>query len=127
MGPERTSEAHFSINGPIRFDRRRIAQLFTNLLANAMTHGKAEEPVRIVATSGPEGFELSVTNAADPIPPAALERLFHPFSRGEAKQYQQGLGLGLYIASEIAKAHDGTLGVVSTTEETRFTFSMPGR
>ena len=127
MWPERTIEAHFSINGPIRFDRRRIAQLFTNLLANAMTHGKAEEPVRIVATSGPEGFELSVTNAADPIPPAALERLFHPFSRGEAKQYQQGLGLGLYIASEIAKAHDGTLGVVSTTEETRFTFSMPGR
>jgi signal transduction histidine kinase len=37
----------------------------------------------------------------------------------------QGLGLGLYISSEIAKAHGGSLDVVSTAEETRFTFRMP--
>jgi signal transduction histidine kinase len=38
---------------------------------------------------------------------------------------QQGLGLGLYIASEIARAHGGTLTVSSTVEETRFTLKMP--
>jgi sigma-B regulation protein RsbU (phosphoserine phosphatase) len=67
-------------------------------------------------------FELSVTNAGDPIPPAARERLFEPFSRMSGKQ---GLGLGLYIASEIARAHRGSLHVSSTPVETRFTFRMP--
>jgi signal transduction histidine kinase len=43
-----------------------------------------------------------------------MERLFFPFSRGEVRPSQQGLGLGLYIASEIAKAHGGTLDVIST-------------
>ncbi|HEY0569387.1 MAG TPA: ATP-binding protein, partial [Xanthobacteraceae bacterium] len=60
-----------------------------------------------------------------PIPPAAVERLFQPFSRGAVRPNQQGLGLGLYIAAEIARAHDGTLEVASSAEETRFTFRMP--
>ena len=59
-------------------------------------------------------FELSVANAGEPIPPAAMERLFQPFFRGAARPNQQGLGLGLYIASEIARAHGGTLDVTST-------------
>jgi sigma-B regulation protein RsbU (phosphoserine phosphatase) len=54
-----------------------------------------------------------------------MEQLFHPFFRGEARPSRQGLGLGLYIVSEIAKAHGGELHVTSTEEETRFTFTMP--
>jgi sigma-B regulation protein RsbU (phosphoserine phosphatase) len=69
-------------------------------------------------------FELSVANAGEPIPPAALQRLFHPFYRSKAYQNREGLGLGLYIAHEIAIAHGGTLEVKSTPEETRFTFRM---
>jgi sigma-B regulation protein RsbU (phosphoserine phosphatase) len=69
-------------------------------------------------------FELSVSNAADSISPTVLKRLFEPFSRGGSKDYREGLGLGLYIASEIAKSHGGTLGVISTAEETHFTFTM---
>ena len=52
-------------------------------------------------------FELSVSNAGAPIPPEAMARLFQPFFRGEVRSSQQGLGLGLHIASEIAKAHGG--------------------
>jgi len=51
--------------------------------------------------------------------------LFQPFSRGEIKPGQQGLGLGLYISSEIAKAHGGKLEVSSTDEETIFTLHIP--
>ena len=72
-----------------------------------------------------EQFELAVCNAGNPISAAAMERLFYPFSRGEVRPSQQGLGLGLYIASEIAKAHGGTIDVTSTPELTCFTLRMP--
>jgi sigma-B regulation protein RsbU (phosphoserine phosphatase) len=54
-----------------------------------------------------------------------MARLFQPFARGDVRREQQGLGLGLYIASEIARAHGGTIEVTSSAEETCFTFSMP--
>ncbi len=75
------------------------------------------------ATEG-GAFELSVSNAGDEIPAATLAHLFKPFVRGAIGGNQQGLGLGLYIASEIAKAHGGTLEASSTAQETRFTFRM---
>jgi sigma-B regulation protein RsbU (phosphoserine phosphatase) len=53
-----------------------------------------------------------------------MDRLFEPFFRGEARANRQGLGLGLYIASQIARAHGGTLTVAAMPEETRYTFSM---
>jgi len=123
--PDQVVETEFSLMEPIHCDRPRIAQMFSNLLANALTYGSADEPVRVRATRDEEGFELSITNAGAPIPAAALERLFHPFYRSDVMQAREGLGLGLYIAHEIATAHGGTLGVESTEEETRFTFRMP--
>jgi signal transduction histidine kinase len=72
-----------------------------------------------------ECFELSVSNAGNPIAPATLEHLFEPFYHSGPAHAREGLGLGLYIAGEIAKAHGGTLSVTSTPEETRFTFRMP--
>jgi signal transduction histidine kinase len=74
-----------------------------------------------------ETFELSVFNAGPPIPPASLGQLFQPFFRGAVRPSQQGLGLGLYIVSEIARAHGGTIDVRSTDVETCFTFKMPNK
>ena len=54
-----------------------------------------------------------------------MERLFQPFFRGEVRKSQQGLGLGLYIVSEIARAHGGDISVKSSADETRFTLRMP--
>jgi sigma-B regulation protein RsbU (phosphoserine phosphatase) len=68
---------------------------------------------------------LSVANSGDPIPSEAMHRLFQPFYRVSSRDSRQGLGLGLYIASEIARAHGGTISVTSSPEETRFTFRMP--
>jgi signal transduction histidine kinase len=105
---------------------RAVAQLLSNLLANALAHGAAGRPVAVRASATPAGaLELSVANAGEPIPPDTIGRLFQPFFRAPAKAAHQGLGLGLYIAAEIARAHGGTLDVASTPEETRFTFRMP--
>jgi signal transduction histidine kinase len=122
--PDQLMETEFALVEPIDCDRVRIAQLFSNLLGNALTYGSKAQPVRVRAVSDAASFELSVANSGDPIPPAALEHLFQPFYRS-ALHNREGLGLGLYIAHEIATAHGGTLSVESTQKETRFTFRMP--
>jgi signal transduction histidine kinase len=123
--PDRVFETDFALTIPVNCDPRRIGQLFSNLLSNALTHGAADTPIRASAVSNGETFELSVANRGDPISPEVLERLFQPFTRGAIQPSQQGLGLGLYICAEIAQAHGGRLDVASSPEETRFTFRMP--
>jgi signal transduction histidine kinase len=123
--PDRQVEAQFDLPQSITADHVRLAQLFSNLLANALNHGDARKPVRVYAGVKGGIFSLSVANAGEPIPPAAMAQLFKPFTRGAVRPTQQGLGLGLYIASEIAHAHGGTIEVESAAGETRFTFSMP--
>jgi len=123
--PSRIINCDFDVPEPINFDAGRIAQLASNLLANALTHGDPKQPVHLHATTDEGRLELWVANAGAPIPPAAMERLFQPFFRGEVRASQQGLGLGLHIASEIARAHGGTLEVRSDAHETRFTLRMP--
>lgn len=123
--PAAVIETHFSISSSVACDRVRIGQLVSNLLANALTHGDKSLPVRVHAAIERHELVLWVANAGTPIPQATMQRLFHPFVRGDVRRSQNGLGLGLYIASEIAKAHEGTLTVESSAVETRFTFRMP--
>jgi sigma-B regulation protein RsbU (phosphoserine phosphatase) len=125
--PERAIEVDFLLGESVFCDPSRIGQLASNLLSNALTHGLASEPIRVRAATGEDQFELSVANAGPPIAEEMAARLFEPFFRGEVRKSQQGLGLGLHIAAEIAKAHGGTLKVISTPAETRFTFVMPMR
>ncbi|MDB5736671.1 MAG: histidine kinase [Sphingomonas bacterium] len=125
--PGRTILSDIAIDVPVDCDPSRIGQLFSNLLGNALTHGAAAEPVRVDATTADGMLTLSVSNGGDPIPPDAIERLFQPFARGTVRHDAAGLGLGLYIAAEIAAAHGGTLGVTSTTDATCFTLRMPLR
>jgi signal transduction histidine kinase len=124
--PQRAIEAQFDITRPVQADPDRVARLLSNLTGNALAYGAEGEPVRVSASTSADGsFELVVRNKGVAIPPAAMARLFLPFTRGDVRPHQQGLGLGLYIASEIARAHGGTLDVTSTAEETCFTFRMP--
>jgi signal transduction histidine kinase len=123
--PERAIEADIRLDRVVNADGRRLAQLLSNLIANALTHGSEAAPIRVSAAVVGDVLELSVANAGEPIPEAARTRLFQPFTRAIYRPKQQGLGLGLWIASEIARAHDGTLDVVSDATETRFTLRMP--
>ena len=123
--PDRVIEVNYAMNASVDCDRRRIGQLVSNLLGNAITHGAKGEPIRLSATTADGLFELAVANSGDPIPPTVIEHIFEPFTRGALRPSLQGLGLGLYIAQSIAEAHGGKLSVSSTPEETRFTFRMP--
>ena len=70
-------------------------------------------------------LQIRVCNGGAAIPAAALPKLFLPFERGAIRPNRHGLGLGLYISSEIARAHGGRLDVTSGDIETVFTFTMP--
>jgi sigma-B regulation protein RsbU (phosphoserine phosphatase) len=125
IAPERAIEASLRVEEPVYCDRGRIAQLASNLLANAITHGAADHPISFEAATAGDLFTLSVANAGARIPETVMEHLFQPFFRGAVRPSRNGLGLGLFIAAEIAKAHHGTIDLTSTELETRFTFTMP--
>jgi signal transduction histidine kinase len=127
VAPDRMIKTDFAAPERVNCDPARLGRMVSNLLANALTHGAPEKPVWIHAGTDGAELELWVANGGKPIPPETMDRLFQPFFRGEVKPSQQGLGLGLHIASEIAKAHGGVIEVLSTPEDTRFTFRMPLR
>ena len=124
IAPDRSLTAEYQLDEPINCDRVRIGQLLSNLVGNALTHGAKDQPVRVSAMTDPTTLKISVANGGVPITTATVERLFQPFFRGQVKSNRDGLGLGLHIASEIAKAHGGRLDVSSDNVETRFTFVM---
>ena len=123
--PGRVVHTEFAVIDRCYCDRDRIGQLFSNLLGNALTYGPRDEPVSVRTRDRDGIFELAVTNGGKPIPALAMAKLFQPFVRGDVTKYQQGLGLGLYIAAEIARAHEGTLTVTSGTERTCFELRIP--
>jgi phosphoserine phosphatase RsbU/P len=123
----RQIESEYEIDAPVDCDRTRIGQLVSNLVGNALSHGAVNQPVLVHAKTEGGIFKLSVANGGEAIPEAMMEKLFEPFFRGHVRASRQGLGLGLHIASQIAKAHGGVLTVTSTPEETKFTFIMPLR
>ena len=125
VSPDRMIEAEIAIEEAVDCDHVRLGQLLSNLLGNAVTHGSKTQPIVVEAGTEDGMLRISVANGGRPIDEATREKLFQPFFRGELRPNQVGLGLGLHIASEIAKAHGGSLDVTSSDRETRFTFSMP--
>jgi sigma-B regulation protein RsbU (phosphoserine phosphatase) len=122
--PGRSIESRISLPDAIRCDPARIAQLLSNLLANALTHGESDGPVLVDASATADQMTIAVSNAGEPIPEDVQGRLFQPFFRAGATSGNQGLGLGLYIAGEIARSHGGELGVASNASATTFFFRM---
>ena len=125
VSPDRTIQAEVAIGEAVNCDRVRLGQLLSNLLGNAVAHGSKTDPIVVRAATLDDRLEIAVANGGQPIDEATRRKLFQPFFRGELRPNQVGLGLGLHIASEIAKAHGGTLEVTSSHQETRFAFSMP--
>jgi signal transduction histidine kinase len=109
-----------------RFDGERIAQVFSNLLANALQHGEAGAPVRLdIDGRDPKEIRIALANRGA-IAPGMLEQLFTPFRSGQERGSPGGLGLGLYIVKNFIDAHGGAIEVQSSQRDgTVFEIRMP--
>ncbi|MDF0501445.1 sensor histidine kinase [Burkholderia cenocepacia] len=111
------------------WDDQRLQQLISNLVSNAVKYGAPDTPVRVAVKSDDREVHLEVGNDGDAIDPLVLDRIFDPLQRGvdqsERTDEDVGLGLGLYIASEITKAHHGRIDVRSDQTETVFAVHLP--
>ncbi|MEP7243466.1 MAG: HAMP domain-containing sensor histidine kinase [Gammaproteobacteria bacterium] len=114
------------------YDSVRLHQLFTNLLVNAAKYGAAGETVRVHAVGEADVIRVEVNNRGPEIPRSAWDTIFQPLvqlSSGfsdEQKDDHTSLGLGLYVAREIATLHGGSVEVHSTREAgTTFSVCLP--
>ena len=115
------------------FDPSRIAQVFSNLVSNAVRHGDQSRPIQVSLSRRDHRSIFQVQNYGELIPADALPHIFTPgvrysgYAAGE-KGSSAGLGLGLFIASQIVSGHDGEIEVESTVEGgTVFRVSLPIR
>jgi signal transduction histidine kinase len=108
------------------WDADRIAQVVSNLVANAIQHG-AGTPVEVQVKNGGASAIVEVRNGGSPIPASVLPTIFDPFrSAQNATARAQGLGLGLYITREIVLAHCGSIDAVSSDRAgTTFRVTLP--
>lgn len=121
------------VRGDVRgvWDPSRVAQVVSNLVANALQHGARQAPVGVRVRADGGAVVLEVRNEGPEIPPELRAVMFEPFCRGSALRdasNARGLGLGLYIARQVVGAHGGVIEVDSGAERgTTFTVRLPRR
>jgi signal transduction histidine kinase len=122
---------HLQLAGELRgeWDRPRLRQLLSNLLSNAAQHGAPASGITLSAWEADSRVHVTVHNQGAPIPAEFLPRMFEPQVRGPNAGARHGsVGLGLYIAREVAVAHQGSIEVASTEAGgTTFTVILPIR
>ncbi len=111
------------------WDRSRLEQLLTNLLANALTYG-GDQPVDVTleqeGAGGAGRVRITIRDRGPGIPGDRLPHIFERFERASSTRNYGGLGLGLFIAREIAQAHGGTISVDSALGcGSSFTVELP--
>ena len=124
LHPERVIAASIPDQLCLDCDPERMAQLLSNLLANALVHGHAGTPVHVDARQDDGKLVLSVSNEGQDLPPEVIAQLFKPYWRATSRPGSEGLGLGLYIVDQIARAHGGKIDVRSNAGRTTFTFTL---
>jgi signal transduction histidine kinase len=124
--PDRPVELEVAGNCVGLWDGGRIRQLLDNLVTNAIHYGTPDTPVRVALVGGEDEVRLTVTNIGH-VDQGTLARIFEPLKRGIGHDHTNdfGLGLGLYIASEITKAHGGRVEATSDASSTIFTVHLP--
>ena len=111
----------------VNADSGRMGQVLSNLLSNARHHGEAGKPVRVcVRVQGKEAV-VEVSNAGAPIAPELVATLFNPFKRASLNnpRNRTGMGLGLYIAQQIVREHQGEIAYRHEGNEVIFAVRLP--
>jgi len=119
--PNRTILLEVTGDDAVSLDAARVEQVVSNLVTNALKHG-ADGPVTATVRGDGAAVKLEVANQGQPIAPELLQVLFTPFHPGVNSK---GVGLGLFIVREIARAHGGSVSVRSDDQGTRFTVVFP--
>lgn len=108
------------------WDPDRIAQLMTNLVSNALKYGKPDGEVLLKTIGLKDDVRLEVHNEGNPIAAEMIPILFEPMQRGVESKADRSVGLGLFIAQDIVKAHSGSIDVTSSAQEgTTFSVRLP--
>lgn len=112
------------------WDGARIQQMLSNLLGNALRHCRPGTAVMLRAQRQGDRLLVEVHNQGPPIPASLQGKLFDPLIRGVVPEKERtgatGLGLGLYIARQVAEAHGGTIEVTSSEDHgTTFAVTLP--
>ncbi|HVE49612.1 MAG TPA: HAMP domain-containing sensor histidine kinase [Casimicrobiaceae bacterium] len=111
------------------WDGRRLLQVLGNLVLNAIKYGSPGEPVHVGVIGAEQEVQFKVTNRGATIDESALAEIFEPLRRGIGLPMggdgDGSLGLGLYIAREIAMAHGGEIEARSNSSETVFVVRLP--
>lgn len=115
----RTLIANIKLPIDIPCDHHKMGRAFANLIGNAIKHGNPQQNIEINAVVQNENFIFSVTNEISYPQSSDLTELFKPFVKGTNSN---GLGLGLFIANEIAKIHKGKITV--NLEDNKITFNL---
>lgn len=127
--PDRQIDYHVSGDLQGEWDGPRLQQLLGNLVLNAIRYGAQDTPVRVMLIGDAKAVRINVINSGSAIQSATLACIFDPLTRGLDRQSEGersgSLGLGLYIASEIAKAHHGSIEGRSDDTETVFSVLLP--
>ena len=125
-----SSVLRFTSEGDTRgtWDAERITRVVSNLLGNAVRHGKVDAQIDVALDGrASEQVTLRVTNGGA-IAADALATLFAPFrDKDPTRKRTEGLGLGLFIVSEIVTAHGGSVGVHSADGSVSFHVELPRR
>jgi signal transduction histidine kinase len=111
------------------WDGMRLRQVLNNLVVNAIKYGD-DAPVQVALKGDENELALEVRNFGTRIEPAVLQNVFDPLRRGvtrETAEDSSSLGLGLYIAQRIVKAHGGDIQAHSTPTQTVFAVRLPKR
>ena len=113
------------------WDTDRLRQAISNLLGNAVQHGDENASIHLRVTGDTSEVVVLIHNGGPPIPPGELQRIFEPLVRGTGAEHPKrnrlgSIGLGLYIAREVARSHGGRIDVTSSQEAgTAFTMHLP--
>nr|WP_243494345.1 ATP-binding protein [Massilia violaceinigra] len=107
-------------------DADRLAQLASNLLSNARSHGERTAPIDIVVAAGAKEATFSVSNVAEALDQATVRSLYQPFKAASVHNAHNrgGMGLGLYIAERIVTEHGGTLAYAHAQGRVTFTVTL---